>query len=566
MQPRVAWLGVSSLWLHRLRWIAIGWTVVFWRLGYLSLLDPDEAHYAELTREMLRSNSWLVPLLDGVPFIDKPVFFHWLQGSAVWLLGESEFAVRLPTALAAIGLFAVTRRLGLVLFEEEIGEWGAIMFATIPATFALSSVALFDMVFTAFLFGAVACLLIASAQRSRRVEYAGYALLTLATMTKGPVAPVLVGLFIGFGYTLGPHARERLARLHWIRGLAAALLAASPWFIWMSFHFGDRFLNDYLLAGNVWYFTQPTRFSSRAIDHAFYARTFVGGFFPWTIVMIGRGIDAMRRRAVGRGFSLDEQLLWLWTAVVIGFFTLARFKLDHYIFPAAPACCLLAARAWRDAVDCPREQTRATRIAIFGIGAVMVVSGAFLSVFQFDLDLELPAASILLPAALAVGGILLLARGTLDRWTPPVTAAIPVATLLAVYGIVVTIGFPTLERVRPISSVGIRLHNNVPADGVVGLYRLERWRASLRYYVDRPVERVETPEDVRAIVARDVPVYIVMLRREYDALRHDGVPLHQVFRRRCVVGTTGTGIRRQQWGYLVVASNRRPRLPWTPDQ
>ena len=94
-------------------------------------------------------------------------------------------------------------------------------------------------------------------------EYAGYALLTLATMTKGPVAPVLVGLFIGFGYTLGPHARERLARLHWIRGLAAALLAASPWFIWMSFHFGDRFLNDYLLAGNVWYFTQPTRFSSR---------------------------------------------------------------------------------------------------------------------------------------------------------------------------------------------------------------------------------------------------------------------------------------------------------------
>ena len=26
------------------KWIVIVWVVVFWRLGYLSLLDPDEAH------------------------------------------------------------------------------------------------------------------------------------------------------------------------------------------------------------------------------------------------------------------------------------------------------------------------------------------------------------------------------------------------------------------------------------------------------------------------------------------------------------------------------------------
>jgi len=55
---------------------------------------------------------------------------------------------------AAIGLFVATRRLGILLFGEAVGEWGAIMFATIPATFALSSIGLLDMVFTAFLFGA----------------------------------------------------------------------------------------------------------------------------------------------------------------------------------------------------------------------------------------------------------------------------------------------------------------------------------------------------------------------------------------------------------------------------
>src|SRR5439155_22282386 len=139
------WRGVSTRWSSMFAWIAIGWIVVFWRLGYASLLDPDEAHYAELTREMLHSGSWLVPLLDGKPFIDKPVLFHWLQGASVLLLGETEFAARLPTALAALGLFAMTRWVGAALFSAEAGTLGAIMFGTIPSTFALSNIAIFGM-------------------------------------------------------------------------------------------------------------------------------------------------------------------------------------------------------------------------------------------------------------------------------------------------------------------------------------------------------------------------------------------------------------------------------------
>src|SRR5439155_16386287 len=110
------------------RWLLVCWIVVFWRLGYASLLDPDEAHYAELTREMVHARSWFVPLLDGVPYIDKPVLFHWLQGTAVAVLGESEFAVRLPAAIAAVATFMVTRWVGGALFGAATGEWAALMF------------------------------------------------------------------------------------------------------------------------------------------------------------------------------------------------------------------------------------------------------------------------------------------------------------------------------------------------------------------------------------------------------------------------------------------------------
>src|SRR3954471_7173927 len=134
--PRGAWRRLSLSFVRRMRWVAIAWIVVFWRLGYQSLLDPDEAHYAELTREMMQSGNWLVPLLDGHPFIDKPVLFHWLQGASVLLLGETEFAARLPTALATLGLIAVIRWVGRALVSPEVGTRAAMMFAVIPATFA----------------------------------------------------------------------------------------------------------------------------------------------------------------------------------------------------------------------------------------------------------------------------------------------------------------------------------------------------------------------------------------------------------------------------------------------
>src|SRR5262249_44127983 len=142
-----------------------------WRLGYLSLLDPDEAHYAQITREMLAAREWLVPLVGGRPFIDKPILFHWLQAASFVVLGTTEFAARLPTALAAIALTWTTYWVGRELFDRDTGRRAAAMFLTMPATFALSSVALFDMVFTAFLFGAVGCLTVAALRNRGRLQW-----------------------------------------------------------------------------------------------------------------------------------------------------------------------------------------------------------------------------------------------------------------------------------------------------------------------------------------------------------------------------------------------------------
>jgi 4-amino-4-deoxy-L-arabinose transferase-like glycosyltransferase len=543
-------------------WAAVAWIVVFWRLGFPSLMDPDEAHYAELTREMVRAGSWLVPLLDGQPYIDKPILFHWLQGAAMTLLGETEIAARLPGALAAIALFWATRRAGIVMFGASVGEWGALMFATIPATFALASIGLFDMVFTALLFGAVACLLEAPLRPSRRREGLGYALLSFAVMIKGPVALVLVGLFCVAAWALGGETRARVSWLRWKTGLAAAAAAASPWFIWMFAHFGDAFVQGYVLAGNVYYFTQPDTWSSRAISHVFYVRSFAGGFFPWSVIALARVVDLARKRVVA---TPEETLLWLWAAVVVGFFSLARFKLDHYIFPAAPAICLLASKAWHDAAAAPRRETPAVLAVGIGLGALLVVAGTFMAVYIFELGLDLPEAAILLPVVLGAGGTGILERAARYHWRLPPNPVVLVTTLVCVYAILVGVGMPTLERVRPTALVARTLRTHAPPDTPAAIYRLEQWRASLRYYADRPLARLSTPEDVAAFVRDGQTRYIIMRRREYRALKTAGVKLREVYRCGAVFGTTrvGAGLRQQQWGELVIVTNH-PRAYWLP--
>lgn len=552
--PTTARLPVSLTALRSLRWAAIAWIVVFWRLGYTTLLDPDEAHYAQLTREMLHSSSWLVPLLDGRPFIDKPVFFHWLQGLAMLVFGESEFAVRVPSAIAAIALFAGTRWLGRRLFDREIGEWGAILFATIPATFALSSIGLFDMVFTTFLFGAFGCLVIAARDRRPRLEIVGFALLAFAVMTKGPVALVLIGLFFATAWLVGGEVRALVRGLHWFTGLCVAAFAASPWFIWMHGRFGPAFVQGYVLAGNVFYLTQPEVFASKPVNHLFYLRALLGGFFPWTIVVAGRGVDLLRRRQL---WSTEEKLLWLWIAVVVGFFSIARFKLDHYIFPAAPACCLIAAKAWRDAAERRSSDVIGTRVAVLALAALLISGGTFAATSIFELNLELPKSAIILPIVLVAGGIAALARSARRGWHVPEVPAAVVATLLAAYCVVVTIGFPTLERTRPTALAGRTVRQMTGTDTPIGIYRLEQWRASLRYYSERPLAALAQPEDVESFVSPDHPVYVIMIRRDYRELRERGLRLREVFKCRAVVGTmkSRTGLRRQQWDDLIIVTD-----------
>src|SRR3569833_825970 len=90
--------SLTALRLLLLLAIVLGFFV---NLQSVPLFDLDEGAFSEATREMLLRADFISPYLNGVPRFDKPAFSHWLQAASVTLLGWNEFALRLPSALAA---------------------------------------------------------------------------------------------------------------------------------------------------------------------------------------------------------------------------------------------------------------------------------------------------------------------------------------------------------------------------------------------------------------------------------------------------------------------------------
>ena len=478
--------------------------------------------------------------------------------------------MRLPSALAAIALFWLTWWTGARLFDDRAGSRGWMMLATTPLTFLLASMGVFDMVFTAFLFGAIAIAIVAALRNRPRLQYISYALLSFAVMTKGPVALVLAGLFFLTGLLCGRECRAALLSLQWKTGAVITVVLSLPWFVWMYYALGWPFVHQYVLAGNLYYVTQPQSFSNRGFNHTLYVWTFLAGFFPWSIVAVGAAVDAVGRWRTKSKLSPEEVLLWLWVGLVFIFFSLARFKVDRYVYPAAPACCLLAARAWLS-VSVQRPDLAKVRDnigalwAIALLGIVLVGVGLLGAFSLFELGLELPPAALVLPISLSAGGAILTVAILTRRAVSPALFAALIATLLVTYASVVTIGLPVFERARPTAVVAESLRSQLAADDQVGLYRLERWRFSLRYYLERRVSRLQHPEDVHDFFHKSEHGYVLMLDEDFARLRDQGMNLRCVSERPAVVGTTGRGLRKQTWGALVVATlDDTPRITETP--
>ena len=336
--------------------------MLFYRLGEPALFEPDEGRNAEKAREILLMNDWITPHENFHAVLDKPIFFYWLIALSYKLFGVSEWAARLPSALAAFGCVLVVYFFVRRWWGEWEARWSVLILVTSAGFFIFSRIVIFDMTLTAFITLALWAFYQATHEPEPTAGWGTCALLYIAlgaaTLTKGLVGLVVPGM-IFFFYLLLSNSWRVLGRIRLLPGAVLFLLVVAPWYVLAESH-NPGYLRYYLWEEHFGRFA-TTKFN-RSNPWYFYLYVAPLGLLPWTFMVPATVQNYWRRRP-------DDRTLWLilWAVLPILFFSLSKAKLPHYILPSFPALAILIGTALPRALGGTQDRCR------FGFAAGWVI-------------------------------------------------------------------------------------------------------------------------------------------------------------------------------------------------
>ncbi|MEA2237165.1 MAG: hypothetical protein QOC81_1889 [Thermoanaerobaculia bacterium] len=337
-------------------WLLVVVIALSFHLGGFPLLDPDEGRNAEVGREMAATNDYVMPRLDGLPYLDKPIVYFAAEAAAMEVLGATEVAARLPaflfTLVSAAFLWWFVRR---VIGGDE-GVIAATVFLATPLAISFSRTVIFDSALALFITMATAFFYLACEEESRKWSALAWLCIGLGVITKGPVA-IALPLLVAIPYAVW---RKRFRALWSWGGLGLFIVAVAPW-VWAI----SRAIPDFLHYVVVTETAQ--RLATKALKRTgppwYFIPYIIGGALPWSIVLLGspKAIDRRDRFTI---------FLLLWITIPFIFFSISQSKRPQYILPLMAPAALLVARIWRDA----RSGSRAAAIVLLIVGAALVVA------------------------------------------------------------------------------------------------------------------------------------------------------------------------------------------------
>ncbi|MFO1418372.1 MAG: glycosyltransferase family 39 protein [Methylotetracoccus sp.] len=349
--------------------IAVSLFCVLFELGGYPLMQPDEGRNAEVAREMLESSAWLVPLYNGLPYLDKPAFYFKAVALSLGLFGEHEAAARAVSAAFALATLLLIHRFCRRHYDARTAAIAVIVVATTPLFIAFSRIVIFDMTLAFFVSAAIiACFEAAeSADRVRRVRHYRLAAAAIgcATLVKGPVGFVVPTLVTAAQRAWIGDRRWWHEAFAW-QNIAIFLALVLPWFVGVSLQQPD-FPYYGLVKESLQRFTSNE--FHRAAPFYYYAVIIALCFLPWSALLPGAIAMAWRNR--GR-IAPADRLLMSWTIVVVLFFSLSQSKLPGYILTGVIALGVLTGRLF--AVAIARGEASHARAAVRGGALVLAVS------------------------------------------------------------------------------------------------------------------------------------------------------------------------------------------------
>lgn len=464
--------------------------VWFYGLAARTLVPTDEGRYAEMAREMVTSNDWITPRLNGIKYFEKPPLQNWMNALTFKLFGFGEWQARLWTGLCGLLGIALVAHAGRRVFGERIGFTAAIVLASSFFWAALGHINTLDMGLAGMMTLTLCGLLLgqregAGARERRNWMLVCWAGMALAVLSKGLIGIVLPGAVLVL-YTVVARDWAIWKRLHAGPGVLVFFAITAPWFVLVSLD-NPEFPYFFFIHEHLQRFT--SKIHHRAGPWYYFIPILLLGIFPWLGVLAQSLWNG--RRDAASGFQ-PKKILLIWSVFIFIFFSISGSKLPSYILPIFPALALLIA--------CHLEQAShksvyfaAGLLALFsaiGLAFVPRISGLGTEAYELPLYRSY-AYWVGAAAVLAVIGSLLairLARRRKD-W-----AILVLAATGFIGGQLLLLGHEPLGRyaagVLHVPAIEAELTPQTP------LYAVGRYEQSLPFYLRRTLILVEHADEM----------------------------------------------------------------------
>jgi 4-amino-4-deoxy-L-arabinose transferase-like glycosyltransferase len=373
-----------------------------------------------------------------------------------------------------------------------------------------------------------------------------YFFVGVATLAKGPVAPVMAGCII-FSFAALRKEWSLLRRTVWIPGVILYFAMVLPWYIAVQRRNPD-FLRIFFLEHNL------ERFATNRYMHEqpfwYYLPILLLALMPWSVIALRALVGAVRQSIAEWRARLAKhhyightrwgdafpEFLVLWTLFPILIFSLSRSKLPGYILPSIPPLTILTG----DYIN---------RIRHKGLNVWLLVLHAVLSAVTIMLVLLLPwhivhpgmwpPASILVPAVssgVAAALLILVVVGRFGVKHLRAATMVPlVVMLLFIFGVGPFFGLPAISATkknirlldaaysaRPLAAI---ISQIARPNEVVAVYRVRRdVEYGLSFYRNHQVENYDQdgiPSGEHILITREMfagQLHSLLAGRSYQPL------------------------------------------------
>jgi 4-amino-4-deoxy-L-arabinose transferase-like glycosyltransferase len=467
--------------------VLISICVLFWRLDQGSLRDWDEAIYAQVSKEMLRSRSWLTPLWEYRNWFHKPPLFIWITVIFYWLFEVNEFWSRAASALSGVGLLVVTYSIGKFVYDKGTGFLSAVVLLTSYAFVMQARFGTMDIMLTLYIYLSLYAYLHIR-EGKHWWWYVCWFFCALSIMTKGG-AGLAAPFTIAVAVLLDKRIADALRSRYFWKGFLLGSVVAAPWHIFMYLQHGGRFINEYF--GYHIVSRATTALEGNTGDRTYYFEILKDQFTPWFYLIPFAIAFSLSENIKGESRS---RILLLVTAIVFITYTVIRTKIPWYIVPVYPALSIL---------------TAALLIRAYKHGELIVLSG--LVVALFALVFVAPVKIVLLFGA--TGALMMLLKRKLD-YRP---------ALLLIFAFFIAVGLNNLRPLydikdEPAAELARIVASTTPEDrGALIVYDSDIHPTPL-FYSDRIILSARTQEDLMKHIENHQIKGIILRKESFETL------------------------------------------------